>query len=464
MRRVSKFFSTLSLGIGAVLSGFIIFATNAKASEGAPPNIVIIMADDLGWGDVGANGADLITTPNIDRLAKEGVRLTSFYAGSNICTPSRAALLTGRYPIRSGMQHVIMPHTDDGLPQSEITLPELLKTVGYATGMVGKWHLGHRDKYWPTNHGFDEFLGVAYSNDMAPFDLYRHKTVVQSPAEQEQLTTRYARAAREFIMANKDSPFFLYVAETFPHLPLHAPDQARGRSKASLYGYVVQHLDRGVGVILNALAEAGIAENTLIVITSDNGPWFEGDAGDFRDRKGGTYEGGYRVPFVARWPARFPAGHVSDAMAMNIDLLPTIATLAGAAIPDDRPIDGRDLTPLLSGGDESPHEILFFFDGNHVAAVRDRRFKLVLRDFYRTFPIPFEKFGARLLFDLEQDPRERFNFRSDFPEVTAELMKHVETMRADVAGLEKPPPTIEPESPDTPVGPVLNTEEEIPAH
>ncbi|MEE4539927.1 MAG: sulfatase [Erythrobacter sp.] len=433
----------------------------APASAGddprRPPNVVVIMADDLGWGDIGANGADLIATPNIDRLAAQGIRLTSFYAGANVCTPSRAALLTGRYPIRSGMQHVVMPHSDFGLPASETTIAEMLKQAGYATGMVGKWHLGHRDEYWPTAHGFDEFFGVAYSNDMQPFDLYRHKTVVQSPAEQRELTDRYAAAATEFINRNKDQPFFLYYAETFPHLPLNVPERAAGASEAGLYGDVVEHLDEGIGRIMAALEVNGVADNTLVILTSDNGPWFEGDQGAFRGRKGGTHEGGYRVPFIARLPGRIAAASVSGEMAMNIDLLPTIAALTGAELPQDRIIDGRDMGGMLMHGEPTPHEVLFFFDGNDIAAVRDRRFRLVLSTFYRTFPVPFEQFGTALLFDLERDPEERFSYLRENPEARDSLMAQVTAMREEVEQMRKEPGSpFPPADPATPRGPVLS--------
>ncbi len=446
------------------LLGFILLCGGASASAAhdetqTPPNIVIVMADDLGWGDVGANGAELIRTPNIDRLAKEGIRLTSFYAGSNVCTPSRAALLTGRYPIRSGMQHVVMPHSDFGLPQSEVTIAEILKDAGYATGMVGKWHLGHRDEHWPTAHGFDEFFGVAYSNDMQPFDLYHHKTVVQSPVEQRELTDRYASAAEDFIKRNREKPFFLYYAETFPHIPLFVPEDAEGVSEAGHYGDVVEHLDQGIGRIMNALEEAGVADNTIIIITSDNGPWFEGDPGAWRGRKGGTHEGGFRVPFIARWPDKIVPGQVSDEMAMNIDLLPTVAALVSEALPQDRVIDGKDIYDVLTKGQATPHETLFFFDGNDIAAVRDRRYRLVLSTFYRTFPVPFERFGTALLFDLERDPQERFSYLRDKPEVYDRLMARVAAMRLDVADLRTEPGSpFPPTDTSIPVGPVLSSD------
>lgn len=417
-----------------------------RENEGTQPNIIVIMADDLGWADVSINGANLIQTPNIDRIGNEGVRLTSFYAGANVCTPSRAALLTGRYPIRSGMQHVVHPHSQFGLPQSEITIPEMLKEAGYSTGMVGKWHLGHLDQYWPTSHGFDSFFGVAYSNDMQPFDLYESKTIVQSPVDQSELTERYANAASEFIATHADEPFFLYYAETFPHIPLYVPEEATNKSAAGQYGDVVEHLDWGVGEILKALEDAGIAENTLIIVTSDNGPWFEGDSGPYRDRKGGTYDGGYRVPFLARWPAVIAENTESDAMTMSIDLLPTFAEIADANQPTDRAIDGKNIISVLQGSDQTPHDILYFFNGNDIAAARDQQYRLVLSAYYKSIYIPFERFGAKLLFDLVRDPEERFSYVREHPEVVNRLQVAVDEMREEVADMVFDP--IAPRSPE----------------
>ena len=434
-------------------------AVTPLASEAAParadrPNIIIIMTDDLGWGDIGLNGASLIQTPNIDRIGKEGIRLTSFYAGSNVCSPSRTALLTGRYPIRSGMQHVIFPHSRDGLPESEITISEMLRDAGYRTGMIGKWHLGHTDEFWPTNHGFDWFYGVPYSNDMSPFDLYENKHVIESPADQTQLTRNYANAARDFILKSDGRPFFLYYAETFPHIPLFIPHDKSGTSEAGLYGDVVETLDEGIGTILNTLDEAGVADDTLIVFTSDNGPWFEGSAGDLRGRKGETHEGGFRVPFLARWPGHIPAGSISHEMAMNIDLLPTAARIAGAQLPEDRVIDGRDLMPLLAEGAKTPHDLLLFFDGNDIVAARDSRFRLVLNTFYRTFNVPFEHFGTALLFDLEKDPEENFSFMREHPEAAERLMSAVKAAREEVADQKKEPISPQPGK-GAPTGPDL---------
>lgn len=420
-------------------------------------NVIVILADDLGWGDVGANGAELISTPHIDRIGLEGMRLTSFYSAANVCTPSRAALLTGRYAIRSGMQHVIHPQSEDGLPETEITLAEMLKAGGYVTHMTGKWHLGHKDAYWPTHHGFDSFFGVAYSNDMRPFDLYEGKTVIESPADQSRLSARYSQDAAEFIRRNANRPFFLYYAETAPHLPFFVPQEAAGTSEAGLYGDVVEELDRGVGRILAALDETGLAGRTLVIFTSDNGQWFEGSAGPFRGEKGGTHEGGWRVPMLARLPGVIPASSTSDHITMSIDLLPTIAALTGTRVPHDRVIDGTDISPVLRGGAPAADRNLFFFNGNDIVGVRNDRFKLLLFDYYRTVYVAFERFASQFLFDYETDPQTRFSYAREHPGVVLELQAAIAAMREEVS-----PMASEPLNPFAPlaegqtVGPVLN--------
>lgn len=454
--KIARWTTAIMLTAACAASPAANIATSETAPAAAkPPNIIIIMADDLGWGDISLNGAALIDTPNIDRIGREGIQLTDFYAGSNVCSPSRAALLTGRYPIRSGMQHVIFPHSQDGLPAEEITISEMLKNAGYRTGMVGKWHLGHQEEYWPTNQGFDWFYGVPYSNDMAPFDLYRGKEIIESPADQSQLSLNYAKAAKEFIEDSSDKPFFLYYAETFPHIPLFVPEDRSGTSEAGLYGDVVETVDAGIGILLDTLDEAGVAGDTLIIFTSDNGPWFEGSAGEFRGRKGETHEGGFRVPFLARWPRHIPEGSVSHEMAMNIDLLPTAASLSGATLPADRVIDGKDLTSLLTAGAPTPHDILFFFDGNDIVGARDARFRLVLNTFYRTMSVPFEYFGTALLFDLEKDPQESFSFMREYPGEAERLKSAVAAMRAAVAEKTKEATSHVPPNDGTPTGPQL---------
>ena len=408
------------------------------------PNIIVIMADDLGYGDLSSYGAELIKTPNIDRLATEGVKMTSFYAGAAVCTPSRAALMTGRYPIRTGAQHVFRAQFDDGMEPGEVTLAEMLGEAGYATGMVGKWHLGHQLEHWPTNQGFDDFYGVAYSNDMFPFDLFDGTKRIESPVDQTTLTARYADAAVDFIEQNADEPFFLYYAESFPHIPLFHPPANAGRSEAGTYGDVVETIDDAVGDILDTLERLEIEDNTLIFFTSDNGPWFEGSSGDLRDRKGGTYLGGFQVPMLVRWPDRLPAGSETSEMAMSIDLLPTIAAATGATAPTDRTIDGRNILPVLEAGAATPHDVLFFFDGNDIVAARNADYRLVVKAFYRNYPVefrnnPYLKWLEPLLFDMKIDPAERYSMASRNPEVVAELLEKITEMTEATAELHREP-------------------------
>lgn len=427
---------------------------SASGEKTRPPNVIIIFADDLGWGDISLNGADLISTPHIDRIGKGGIRLTTFYSAANVCTPSRAALLTGRYPIRSGMQHVIYPQSTDGLPSSEVTIAEMLKESGYVTHMVGKWHLGHHAPFWPTRHGFDTFFGVAYSNDMQPFDLYSGTQIVEANPDQSTLSRRYSENAAAFIHAHADRPFFLYYAETAPHLPLFVPQEHAGSSKAGLYGDVVEEMDRGIGRLLDALDEAGIADDTLVIFTSDNGPWFEGSAGQLRGHKGGTYEGGYRVPMLARLPGTIPAGSEDAQMAMTIDLLPTIAALTGASLPKEQIIDGVDISGRLRGESSVDRPFLFFANGNDIVAVRDDRFKLLVYDYYRTFYVPFEQFGNLLLFDLLRDPAERFSYAREEPGAVNRLMNALTAFRREIEPLRTDPlDPFAPPGPDTRRGP-----------
>ena len=377
------------------------------------PNFVVIFFDDLGYGDLSSYGNRLIDTPRIDRLAREGVRLTDFYAAAPVCTPSRAALLTGRYPVRSETHtHVFFPDEmpmgtlrrmggyANELPKDEITIAEALRAAGYATGMIGKWHLGALPGHWPNDFGFDSYFGVHWSNDMLPLHLYRDDqvevedtTVVDNPigafrdedmafertggVDQTQLTRRYTEEAVRFLEEHQDGPFFLYLAHTFPHVPHFADPAHEGRSDGGLYGDVVEDLDRSTGAIVDALDRLGLSERTLVLVTSDNGADYGGSAGALRGRKGDTYEGGQRVPFIAWWPGTIPQGQTTDAMAMNIDLFPTLLGLAGVGLPTDRVIDGRDLSAVWTEGASSPHEYLYYFPmmREEPDAVRDRRFK-----------------------------------------------------------------------------------------
>ncbi|MEX2129968.1 MAG: sulfatase, partial [Pseudohongiellaceae bacterium] len=392
-----------------------------------PPNFVIIMADDLGYGDIGVYGSTLISTPHIDRMAQEGVLLDNFYSSANVCTAARGGLLTGRYPIRLGLVNdVARPDNEIHIADTEITIAEALQSLGYRTVLFGKWHLGSRTEWSPMKNGFDEYFGLLHSNDMTPLQLFRGDQIIEDPVDQSTLTERYTAEAVRFIAANREQPFLLYMPHTFPHVPLHVSNRFSGQSAAGLYGDTVETIDWSVGEILAALEANGLDENTLVIFTSDNGPWFEGSPGPFRDRKGSSWEGGLRVPFIARWPSVLPAGQVSSEPAMNIDLFPTVVKLAGGELPTDRPIDGRDILPLLRDAAASPHELLYLFDNDRITAVRSGRWKLVVESRYRvaipSFDNPDSYYSPNgLLFDLQADPSETYSYTREYPEIAARL-------------------------------------------
>lgn len=418
--------------------------TPAAPGEAGPaqPNIIFILTDDLGYGDVGAYGAQMIKTPALDRMAAEGVRLTSFYSPANVCTPARASFLTGRHAIRMGLaEGVIHPPSTHGLPQDEETLAELLGAQGYRTHMIGKWHLGHQPDFWPTAHGFESFFGVPYSNDMTPFPLYQGMEKIEEPAKQATLTRRYTEQAVAIIEAEDERPFFLYLAHTFPHIPLFASEDFLGQSEAGLYGDTVEEIDWSTGEILAALERTGQAGNTLVVFTSDNGPWFEGSSGPARERKGATWEGAYRVPFLAWWPGALPAGTVSDAPVSGLDLLPTFAALAGAEPSAE--LDGADIWPVLSDNADSPHEQLLFFNEDQIAAIRVGDWRLVVESYYRIYSVPLEQFGYPLLFDLSRDPGESYSLAQAHEAVVADLLARIEAAREALGVPERPQFSVE---------------------
>jgi arylsulfatase A-like enzyme len=425
----------------------------------SPPNIVIIFADDLGYGDLACYGHPSIRTPNLDRMAAEGLRFTQFYAAASVCTPSRAGLLTGRYPIRSGMcsdrRRVLFPNSEGGLPAGEITIAELLKSRGYATCAVGKWHLGHHPQYLPTDHGFDHYLGIPYSNDMdrtsdSPrgrraflepkseywnLPLIRDDREIERSPDQTQLTRRYTEEAVKFIQASGDRPFFLYLAHSFPHVPLFASGAYLGRSRRGLYGDVVEELDWSVGRVLEVLREAKVAERTLVFFTSDNGPWltqFEqgGSAGLLREGKGSTWEGGMREPAIAWWPGTIEPGRISRDLACTLDLLPTAADLAGATLPRDRVLDGVSLVPLLQGTGPTSRESFFYYRGRQLYAVRQGPFKahFMTKSAYGRDPAVTHDPPA--LYHLEHDPSEQYDVAKQHPEVIDAILREVETHQA----------------------------------
>jgi arylsulfatase A-like enzyme len=450
----------------------------APSAPGAPaagtppprPNVIVIFTDDHGYGDLGCYGSPNIETPHIDRLAAEGIRFTSFYAAP-FCGPSRAQLMTGSYATRVNHARNPSPNSNYGLNPAEVTIAELLRSAGYATMMIGKWHLGDAPEFLPTRQGFERYFGLPYSNDMwryhpnmpvrpdedelmratraraaytgyagqgrpyppnggFPNDLplMRDEQVIESNPDQRQLVARYTEAALEFISARREQPFFLYFAHAMPHVPLFVSEKFAGKSRRGLYGDVLMEIDWSVGQIMARLRTLGLDERTLVVFTSDNGPWLQygidgGSAGPLRDGKGTTWEGGVRVPAIFRWPGRIPAGRRTDRIAANFDLLVTAAGLAGVSPPADRTLDGRDLWPLLSGAtDTSPHTHFHYLGGSanptavNYRGVRDDRWKLLVEI------EPGHKLAARELYDLHDDPGERFDRLKQQPDAARRLL------------------------------------------
>ncbi|MCY4223636.1 MAG: sulfatase [Bacteroidetes bacterium] len=419
-----------------------------------PPNFIVIFADDMGYGDLGVYGHPTIRTPHLDRMAAEGVRFTQFYTGSSVCTPSRAALLTGRLPVRNGMTHdqyrVLFPPSKGGLPGSEITIPEALKDIGYVTSAIGKWHLGHVPGHYPTDHGFDQFFGIPYSNDMTPsasdweivqtyppLPLVRDTEIIETDPDQRLLTRRYTEESVTFIRDHRDRPFFLYLPHTMPHVPLFASDEFEGTSPRGLYGDVIEEIDWSVGQILDVLRETGLDQKTLVIFTSDNGPWLTeglegGTAGLLRDGKGTTWEGGMRVPAIAWWPGTIPAGLTSQSLATTMDLMPTIVQLAGAEIPQDRILDGVDLMPVFLDPAASVREEVYFYRGTNLWAVRKGPWKLhymTQSAYVGDEPIVHD---PPILFHLERDPEERFNVATEEEEVISEIQAVVDQHLANL--------------------------------
>jgi len=428
------------------------------------PNIIIILLDDMGYGDLSVTGACGYKTPNIDRLCVEGMRFTQYYSAQAISSASRAGLLTGCYPNRIGFSGALGPNAKVGIADSEETIAQVLKKKGYTCGAFGKWHLGDRSQFLPVHHGFDEYYGLPYSNDMwphhpenpkdyPPLPMIEGDSVVNpdvTPADQEQLTTRYTERAVRFIEKNKNKPFFLYLAHSMPHVPLFVSDKFKGKSAQGLYGDVMMEIDWSVGEVLKELKKDGIDKNTLVIFTSDNGPWINygnhaGSTGGLREGKATIYEGGQRVPCIMRWTGKIPAGRICNQQASSIDLLPTIADFCGAPMPVLK-IDGVDISPLMLGDETaSPRKyFLYYFDANSLEAVRNDRFKLVLPHKGRTYtdylPGNDGKAGKvnghnnepLALFDLRRDPGERYDVQSMYPEVVSELMKIAEVARLDL--------------------------------
>jgi arylsulfatase A-like enzyme len=431
--------------------------TASAADKPRPPNIVLIYADDMGYGDAGCYGARGWTTPNLDRLAKEGVRFTDFYVAQAVCSASRAALLTGCYPNRVGIFGALGPTSKVGISDREQTIAQVLKPRGYATAIYGKWHLGYQPKFLPTRHGFDDYFGLPYSNDMwpkhptskfPPLPLIEGEKTIEHNPDQSKLTTWYTERAVGFIAKNKDRPFFLYLPHNMPHVPLFVSEKYMGKSSQGLYGDVIMEVDWSVGQVLDALAKHGLERNTLVMFASDNGPWLSygehaGTTAGLREGKATTFEGGIRVPFLARFPGRIPPGTVCRQPAMTIDILPTVAHFAGAKLPE-HPIDGKDIWGLMTGETkQSQHEALYFWWDRNLQAVRSGKWKLHFPHTYQSLagkpggkggkPAAYVKEKVPLaLFDLANDPGETKNVAADHPDVVKKLEALAEKARKEL--------------------------------
>lgn len=389
-----------------------------------PPNIVFILADDLGYEDLSCYGSR-IATPNLDQFAREGVIFRQFNMVSSVCSPSRAGILTGRYPVRTGVPGVFSPTDNNGMNVCETTIAQMLKPAGYKTSCIGKWHLGSLPKYLPTNRGFDEYFGMPYSNDQDPTQLLNNTDVIESPVSQVTLTQRYTDRAVSFIQNSKDSPFFLYMAHWAPHLPLTASKPFRGKSHRGLYGDAVQEMDWSVGQVMQSLKDTAVDNNTLVIFTSDNGPWFQGSAGDLRGRKGEAWEGGVRESFLARFPGTIPAGLDTSSFGSALDLLPTIAAFAGVTPPAN--VDGVDISPILTGAAKDvDHPVFLYFDAWNLQCARMGLWKLHLARYNCPpwIPAPAEgRFNLRLmtpeLYNVYDDPGETTDCSGDNPDVVA---------------------------------------------
>lgn len=433
-----------------------LFACTAAAA--GSPNIVILFTDDLGYGDLGCYGHPTIRTPELDRMAAEGLRFTQFYSCAPVCTPSRAGLLTGRLPIRSGLcsskRRVLFPDSTGGLPDSELTLAEVLGEHGYQTMCIGKWHLGHQPQYLPTKHGFDHYFGIPYSNDMSaatnaagklrnwpPLPLIRDLETIETEPDQGQLTERYTEEAIRFINdatkpENRQRPFFLYLPHTMPHVPIFASQRFAGQSARGLYGDVIETIDWSTGEILRTLREKGLADNTLVFFTSDNGPWLSqkmrgGSAGLLRGGKGSTWEGGQRVPGIAWWPGRIKPA-TTQAIATNLDYFPTCLALAGVPLPSDRPLDGLDLTPVLDGDPSGPRTMFPYYRDDEPFALRKGPWKIHVKSQAGYGQPKPDLHDPPLLYHLDHDPSESVDVAKQNPEVVKDLLDELARHKSSI--------------------------------
>lgn len=435
----------------------VLFTSFAWGAE-RPPNIVLVFADDLGYADLGCFGSTKIRTPNIDSIARDGIKLTNFHVPQAVCSASRTALLTGCYPNRVGILGALGPNSKNGIKDSENLLPEYLKKLGYSTAIFGKWHLGDSAQYSPIRHGFDTYFGLPYSNDMwpnhpstksfPPLPLRQDDKVLELNPDQSKLTGWYTERGVKFIEANKDKPFFLYMPHSMPHVPLYASEKFKGKSSHGLYGDVIEEIDASVGTILETLKKHSLDKNTLVIFTSDNGPWLSygdhaGSKGVLREGKGTEFEGGVRVPFVARWPGRIPVASISNEPTMTIDLLPTLVAYAGGVVLEEPKIDGKNIIAVLEArpGAKSPQEAYYFYWGDALHAVTSGKWKL-------HFPHPYlhiieggkdgkpgkgETRKMELsLFDLDADISESKNVADQNPEVVKKLQMLGDKIREEL--------------------------------
>ncbi len=455
-----------------LLFTFAITSLIGRAAD--QPNFIVIFTDDQGYGDLGCFGSTKIKTPNIDRLAKEGRKFTNFMVASPVCSPSRAALLTGCYPKRVSMhQHVLFPSSTKGLNPEEHTIADHLKGQGYATACFGKWHLGHHPETLPTSNGFDSYLGIPYSNDMNHPDnkgkpkggrvgmdalwkdpestltkwktpLMENEKIVELPVDQRTVTRRYTDRSIDFIKANKDKPFFLYLPHSMPHIPLYVPDEIRDPNPLNAYTNVIEHIDAEVGRIAELLRELKLDQNTYLIFTTDNGPWLQfkhhgGSAGSLREGKGTTFEGGQRVPCVMWAPGRIPADTTCDQLCGTIDLLPTIAALTKTPLPKDKKIDGLDISDLLAGGNKSPrNEFIYYTSRGDLEGLRQGKYKLLIKKNRRQKNQPADRANI-MLFDLKADLGEKNNLAEEHPEIVAKLGIRMQELDAEITENQRQP-------------------------
>jgi arylsulfatase A len=464
----------IKIFVGSLLSASVCSCNNTEnkvnASATQKPNVIVIFADDMGYGDISCYGHPTIKTPHLDRLAYEGQKWTNFYASSSVCTPSRAGLLTGRLPIRSGMcsskRRVLFQDSEGGLPQTEITIARSLKQKNYNTACIGKWHLGHLEGFQPLDHGFDYYFGIPYSNDMDRPEgvnarevcnnpdikyfnvpLIRNREIIERPADQNTITKRYTEEAIGFIRKNKQSPFFLYLAHSMPHVPLFASENFKGSSMRGLYGDVIQEIDWSVGQIVKTLNEEGLDKNTLVVFTSDNGPWLVfnengGSAGLLREGKGTSYEGGMREPAIFWWPGKI-VPNVIQQVGSTLDLFPTINKIAGIDIPGDRLYDGYDISDVLFNHGHTKRKTIFYYHGEEVFAIRHGDWKIhfkTLENIY-TSKAKFVEHNPPMLFNLATDPSEKYNIALENPDIIKSfdeiLATHLKSIKPVENQLEK---------------------------